>query len=506
MPTIPTNAMERALRKEYLQWLAALPAQQDVTAALASFEARSREIIEVMGGQAASLGALADFPVPQTLDLSPTANVIYNDMRQAAISASITAGLNSVDAARQMFNAGLDKSYNKLERLARTETTNAYWKNAFDSVADLPALVMVWGSEESNKTCNYCLARDGLVIANGSMRDHPNGRCTPIPTLRSRLKYKGTLQPDGSVVMDPRFGKPAAQAPAQPAKGRSAQQGVAPAAKDQEPQTVRKGESMPGQKIPPKTSGLEGKDPRNMTAAERIKATEIMYGTGSKQHLQAMKTFKDKPKATPKPTPLPKQAPVNPRIIKSVKDMEDFGKGMPVPSSLSKGAAKAMDDYAKGTAYTANATLRGQKSFLGRTIDDRTKKYTKGFVKEMDSMMDASIIHQDVRVVRSVGADAFGGIDKIKDLRGGIYQDKGYMSTSLAEKTSSKIYDVKDAVDMEIEVPKGTRALYMAGESYLKSERELLLDRGTNLAIKSVTQDERTGRWKIVATVLPGPR
>jgi hypothetical protein len=193
-------------------------------------------------------------------------------------------------------------------------------------------------------------------------------------------------------------------------------------------------------------------------------------------------------------------------VIKSVKDMESFGSQMPAPSTLGANGAKVMDDYAKGTAYTANAVLRGQKTYRGRTIDARTKTYTKGFTKDMDKMMDASLVPEDVKVVRAVQADAFGGIEELKKLAGGIYQDKGYMSTSLADKVSGDIYNVKDAIDMDITVPKGTRALYMAGESYLKNERELLLDRGTRLAVESVTYDERTKKWKLKATVVPGPR
>jgi hypothetical protein len=47
--------------------------------------------------------------------------------------------------------------------------------------------------------------RNGLVVDDPNIRDHPNGRCTLVPTLRSQVKYKGTLQPDGSVDMDPRW-------------------------------------------------------------------------------------------------------------------------------------------------------------------------------------------------------------------------------------------------------------------------------------------------------------
>ena len=161
MATVPTNRLERELRKLYLQWLAKLPNQKDVPSYIDKFQRDSTRLISRMGGQVASLGALADFPVPRTLELSPHVGTVYDEMKQAAIKASITAGLNSKDAARQMLNAGLDKSYRRLERLARTETVSAYWKNSWDSVADLPLLVMV-------------LARIGIVTggAGGDSQAH----------------------------------------------------------------------------------------------------------------------------------------------------------------------------------------------------------------------------------------------------------------------------------------------------------------------------------------------
>jgi hypothetical protein len=210
MGTVPTGRLERELRKLYLQWLAGLPYRQDLDAYLEEFEIKSRRLIARLGGQTASLGALADFPVPKTLELSPVAGVVYNEMRQAAISASITAGLNAKDAARAMLNAGLDKGYRRLERLARTETVSAYWLNQWNSVASLQGdnIVMVWGAERGKRTCDFCISRDGLVVEDRNIRDHPNGRCTLIPTLRSRVNYKGTLQPDGSVTYDDKWGKP----------------------------------------------------------------------------------------------------------------------------------------------------------------------------------------------------------------------------------------------------------------------------------------------------------
>lgn len=105
-----------------------------------------------------------------------------------------------------MLLAGLDKSFHKLVRLARTETVSAYWKNSWDSVADLP-VVMLWSAEHGPRTCSWCLDREGLVVADQNIRDHPNGRCTLVAKLASRVDYQGTLQPDGSITQDPDWNK-----------------------------------------------------------------------------------------------------------------------------------------------------------------------------------------------------------------------------------------------------------------------------------------------------------
>lgn len=201
-PSVPTGTMERELRAAYLRWLRGLPDAADIEVYLKQWQRQAETIIKVYGGQAASLGALAGFPVPRTLSL-PTDVVehIFDDMKKAAVSASITAGLNARDVARAMLNAGMDTGYSQLERLARTETVNQYWTNQWDSARGLD-LVMLWSSEESDRTCDWCLERDGLVVWDESIRDHPNGRCTLKPTAISRVNYIGTLNADGSISQE----------------------------------------------------------------------------------------------------------------------------------------------------------------------------------------------------------------------------------------------------------------------------------------------------------------
>lgn len=280
MATVPTNLMERELRKLYLRWLVGVPRHTDDMASYIDvFRVQSQRLIERLGGQAASLGALADFPVPKMLDLDPVAGVVYDQMKQAAIQSGIAAGLQSTDVARQILNAGLDKGFRRLTRLARTETTNAYWRNTWASTADLPAIVLLWGSEESKRTCDYCLSRDGLVVEDPSIRDHPNGRCTLIPTLVTAVNYKGTLQADGSITMDERW-----------TGRRTRQVGVAgPTTPEQ--RDPLSGKSNPAAPSTTTDSGApqpQGKDPRSMTNSELLEAARIMYGTGSPQYRQAL--------------------------------------------------------------------------------------------------------------------------------------------------------------------------------------------------------------------------
>ncbi|UVK59164.1 minor capsid protein [Microbacterium phage CaptainRex] len=206
MATVPTGRMERELRQLFLRWLAGVPAQQDLTAYVALFEQQSRELIARLGGRAASLGALGDFPASKYLELSPVAGVVYNQMEQAVIQAGLMAGLASTDTAKQMLLTGLSKGFNRLTRLARTETTNAYWRNTWDSTKDLPNIVLLWSSETSPRTCVWCRERDGLVVDDPSIRDHPNGRCTLVAKTRSLVDYRGTLRADGSIYQDPAWG------------------------------------------------------------------------------------------------------------------------------------------------------------------------------------------------------------------------------------------------------------------------------------------------------------
>ncbi|QXO14475.1 MuF-like minor capsid protein [Microbacterium phage Jenos] len=213
MATVPTGKLERELRKLYVSWVRGLPQHEgDMEAYIESFRLRSTALIARLGGDVARLGVyLADFPAPTELTLSPYAGKIYDEMQLAAIRASVASGLNAKDAARAMLRAGLERSYSKLVRLARTETVSAYWKNQWDSTRGLD-LVLLWSVEFGPRTCAWCKERDGMVVEYSHIRDHPNGRCTLAPTLPSQVRYKGSLDRDGNIYYDSTWAARASQA------------------------------------------------------------------------------------------------------------------------------------------------------------------------------------------------------------------------------------------------------------------------------------------------------
>lgn len=206
MATVPTGRMEREMRKFYLSWVEDIHLHTSTAAALEEyvqlFKDTIQDIAESMGGDVSRLGVALDFPAPKFLDLSPHFSTVYEEIDKAIIQAGISIGANARETAAAIMRTSVNKEYYKVERLARTETVSAYWKNQWDEVNGL-GLVMLWSPENGPRTCQECLDKEGLVVADGNIRDHPNGRCTLLPTLVEDVQYRGTLQADGSVTYDP---------------------------------------------------------------------------------------------------------------------------------------------------------------------------------------------------------------------------------------------------------------------------------------------------------------
>ena len=118
----------------------------------------------------------------------------------------------------------------------------------------------------------------------------------------------------------------------------------------------------------------------------------------------------------------------------------------------------------------------------------------KAAIDAIDSAMYP--VDRDIMVHRGVSEEAFGLPYRFKeeDLQkfvGQTIRDEGYLSTSIGDTAA---YNTKQ-INLEIEVPKGTKVAYMKDVTYFDEEDEILLGRASNMEILSVN---KVGRNMIV--------
>lgn len=426
MGTVPTDRMEDELRAYYVLWaerIAELTTgdRDDLMFRFEVFKDHSQEIIKKRGGKAARAGVAADFPAPKELELSTHTDTVYDELALAVIRAGLYTGVNARETATALFRAELDPKFSNLERLARTETVSAYWKNQWDEAEDLD-LIMVWSPEHGSRTCDVCLGRDGLVVKSKTIRDHPNGRCTLLPTLPQDLDYKGTLLSDGSVTYDPI---------------------LANMAKRNNKITARlsKLSKKQGTGLPPNL--VPTKQP-TMPAAESF--AEFKY-----EQLNEARRWVDD--------------------------------NMVADTEYSARERKSIRQYT--TAYYT--VLNGGLRYPDRPLSDTDWLY----ITAIDSAMERSPIKQDITLHRVADTSAFGGITDLTKLAGRQFDDKGYLSTAIVPDTF--MGNNGSDVNMRINVPAGSKALWVDPMSDAQGEMEVLLPRDSRFDVKTV--EEVNGKW-----------
>lgn len=191
MGTVPTTKLESLIRAYYLRWVAGIPKHEDnLDAYIDDFGTKVTEIIKRQGRGVVRASESAHFPAPKPLPLSFDPAKAVAEMKQAAIRSGIATGQHPREMARAMLNAGFDGAYYKLERQARTEVTSAYWAHQWKQVKDMPDIQMRWSVETGPRTCKWCWSKDGLIVDDDTLRDHPNGRCTLEPVLTPDYAFK----------------------------------------------------------------------------------------------------------------------------------------------------------------------------------------------------------------------------------------------------------------------------------------------------------------------------
>ncbi|MEU9466942.1 ADP-ribosyltransferase, partial [Streptomyces avermitilis] len=191
----------------------------------------------------------------------------------------------------------------------------------------------------------------------------------------------------------------------------------------------------------------------------------------------------------------------------------ELGRGTNPAPSVSNDAGMA---YGNATWNDFLDTLtpesrRGLVTYTGSAYDSinshlrfgaDVSEYTLQTIDEMDRVMGAAPVPEDIMVVRGTGIDHLQ-LDSPLDMQGRVFDDKAYTSTALG-KTPPPPFDGKP-VYMHLRVPKGTPALWLDHISQVPGERELLLARGSEYKVTRVFMDETDGKWHVYGEVLPRP-
>jgi hypothetical protein len=155
---------------------------------------------------------------------------------------------------------------------------------------------------------------------------------------------------------------------------------------------------------------------------------------------------------------------------------------------LSHEQAEAVGWYTGPGAYEANGTIRSG----GKLPPD-----VAAHVAALDSAM--SPLPTGLVLARMVDLDAFKGVSKPFALKGKVIADPAFASTSLGPPTR----DAGSEVLMHIRAPKGTPAVITGTHSGAPSQREVVLARGTKLAVSKAVQ-RSDGTWELWMTAVPG--
>ncbi|MFD3687254.1 ADP-ribosyltransferase [Nocardiopsis sp. NPDC058631] len=147
-----------------------------------------------------------------------------------------------------------------------------------------------------------------------------------------------------------------------------------------------------------------------------------------------------------------------------------------------------------------------EKWFGGHTPTRENAEKTWDLLREGMERLDRAMdpIPETVEVRRSVFSVRFMAppgrpFHDATDLIGTEFLERGFLSGSLGVETVNRTADFQ----FHLAVPAGHPALWIGEGSVHRSERELLLPRGTRFRIDDALQDPDTGQWTLRVTVLP---
>lgn len=166
----------------------------------------------------------------------------------------------------------------------------------------------------------------------------------------------------------------------------------------------------------------------------------------------------------------------------AVKEIRKYGEEISIDwrMKLPQGERKAIREYTDNGFKVLNRYLRD-----GLRPDDTPDKveFAKKLVAPIDSALGKSKLPDNIIVYRGVD-DVFDGYEDLQSLVGTVYEDDGYSSTSLFNKSSFK----NKKYQLIINIPSNSKGAYLSSLSAFdkSDELEVLLPRGSRFHIDAI--------------------
>ena len=403
---------------------------------------------------------------------------IKNEMTQMIIR-----GESSNKVAKRIAEK-MDSSYKNAVRLVQTE--HAYVMNEASKYTyeDLNIEKYEFLATLDKRTCKDCAKLDGKVF---NLKDaitglnypplHPNDRCTTVPYYEDDED-------------DTRF------------------------ARDENGKRIEVPANMTYEEWAKK---YINKDYVNNSNIENIIKEEL----DKKNKAKDTKTNKDKSK-TNKPKTTKSKTTKKKKEAKKTYKQYNYLSSMDIPEEnsflkdITSEEKKAIKKYTSDNWYEdINDSLRrthleGLTEKEIKKLDKRVKKV----IEQISSGLKKGVAHTDLKVFRGTSESVFKKVldkdvieqirtknidakDLNKKVKGLIIKDDGFMSTTVAPEGPSS-EDFNYGIFMEIKIDKGaTGGGYIAPISEHSTEREWLLDKGTQLQIEKISWDEEKQSYKL---------
>ena len=201
----------------------------------------------------------------------------------------------------------------------------------------------------------------------------------------------------------------------------------------------------------------------------------------SKEKARPKPKLKPKPKSKSKEKP--KEKPKDDSATKQKKDTRRYLSG----DDASPAEIKKMETAESKKFKSLNRSEQDAiKAYTGDDYETINKKLRSGgppsgHAVEMDKALAKSSLSHDMEVHRGFTLEG-----RPPPKIGSVMQDNAYMSTSHGQRRAEGFTSRTDeSVLMKVKVPKGSKAIYVGGNSKYGNEQELLLDRGAQVKFTS---------------------